>query len=153
MRGQAPRGLVSTFSTPWGDGTLEEEMGVSIPQPVTDSSAVCFGIAFSKRPQDRFDDEGSERPVTRRRCSVCGEKVPLGGGKTVQNAQLMYSLVESLSEKQKPGEEGAAARQFLEEGRVLADSLHRYAHRQITVNPDWQSAGLWTREARRLDAL
>jgi hypothetical protein len=134
------------------DGTLEEEMGVVFPGPITDSSAACFGIAFTKQLRDRFDDEGSERPVARGQCPVCGERVPLGGGKTVQNAHLMYSLASSLAERIKPGEEGAAARKFLDNGRALADSLHNYAHRRTTVNPDWESAGLWTREARRLDA-
>lgn len=85
-----------------------------------------------------------------KKCPECGQGVPFGGGRTVENAHFMYSLVRTLSARLKPGEEGAAGRRFVEQGKQLADSLHAYGHKQSMVNPDWQSAGLWTNEARRI---
>jgi hypothetical protein len=85
-----------------------------------------------------------------KQCPECGQRVPFGGGRTVENAHLMYDLVRALGPRLKPGEEGAEARRFLEQGRRLADSLHEYGHKQSMVNPDWHAAGLWTKEARRI---
>lgn len=89
--------------------------------------------------------------MNRKVCPVCGEKAPFGARTTVKNAHLMFLLVESLTQRLKPGEEGEAARRFLAQGEALAHSLHDYAHRLTTVNPDWTAAGLWTRKARELD--
>jgi hypothetical protein len=76
--------------------------------------------------------------------------VPFGGGRTVENAHLMYGLVRALAARLKSGEEGAEARRFLEQGKRLADSLHAYGHKHSMVNADWQAAGVWTNEARRI---
>ncbi|MGH2817394.1 MAG: hypothetical protein ACRDJS_02895 [Actinomycetota bacterium] len=58
-----------------------------------------------------------------------------------------------MTPRLKSGEEGAEAGRFLERGKRLADSLHAYGHKQSMVNPDWQAAGLWTNEARRIAAM
>lgn len=81
-------------------------------------------------------------------CPECGGSAPLGGGKTVKNAHLIYQLARELEARLKPGEEGEQARRFVQEGFALADSLHAYGHKQSMVNPDWQAAGLWTRQAK-----
>jgi hypothetical protein len=42
-----------------------------------------------------------------KQCPECGQRVPCGGGRTVENAHLMYGLVRALTARLKPGEEGA----------------------------------------------
>ena len=83
-----------------------------------------------------------------KRCPECGQGVPFGGARTAENAHQMYEMVRMLSARLKPGEEGKGARQFVDQGRRLADSLHAYGHKQTTTNPDWASAGLWMRQAK-----
>lgn len=85
-----------------------------------------------------------------KRCPECGQPVPLGGGRTVENAHLMYSLCRTLNARLKSGEEAAAARRFLVQGKRLADALHAYGHRQSIVNPDWRAAGSWTNKAEQI---
>lgn len=85
-------------------------------------------------------------------CSVCGRAVPFGGGRTVKNAEQMYSLVNVLGARLKPGSEGAEAHRFVEEGKRLADQLHAFGHKDSVVNPDWGAAGLWTRHASSIEA-
>lgn len=90
-------------------------------------------------------------------CPVCGGRVPLGGGRTVKNAQSMLAMAEALTTRLKPGVEGAEARAFVDRGRHLADNLHNYGHKYSMVNPDWAAAGLWmnqaTMHARNIGAL
>lgn len=43
--------------TSLSDGTLGDEFGIEFPEPVTDSSAKCLGIAFSTRLVDLFEME------------------------------------------------------------------------------------------------
>ena len=81
-------------------------------------------------------------------CPECGGSVPFGGGRTVKNAHQMYQLARGLEARVKPGEEGQQDRAFVQRGLALAGSLHAYGHKQSTINPDWQAAGLWTREAK-----
>jgi hypothetical protein len=83
-------------------------------------------------------------------CPECGDRVPLGGGRTVKNAHTMFELVRALSSHLKPDEEGVQARRFCNQGRALAESLHAYGHRYSMINPDWSSAGLWTQQAKTM---
>jgi hypothetical protein len=80
-------------------------------------------------------------------CPECGDRVPFGGGQTVKNAHSMFELVRLLTDQLKPADGGAEARQFVERGRSLAASLHDYGHKRSMINPDWQAAGLWNRQA------
>jgi len=47
----------TTLMEALGNGTFEDLTGVKFPEPVTDGSATCFGIAFSTRLVDLFDEE------------------------------------------------------------------------------------------------
>jgi len=80
-------------------------------------------------------------------CPECGDDVPFGGGRSVENAHAMFGLVRNLRGQLESGEEGAAARQFCDRGRTLAEALHDYGHKRTMVNPDWAAAGLWKRQA------
>jgi hypothetical protein len=84
-------------------------------------------------------------------CPECGRSAPFGGGRTVKNAHRMLELVRELQTRLK-SDAGPQARGFVEEGRRLAESLHHYGHKDSMVNPDWASAGQWTREATALVA-
>ena len=84
-------------------------------------------------------------------CPECGRRAPLGGGKTVKNAHLMFEYVRELEARIKPDAD-QVSRGFVERGRRLAQSLHAYGHKDSMVNPDWAAAGLWTREAQALYA-
>jgi hypothetical protein len=65
----------------------------------------------------------------------------------VQNAKMTLDLVRAMRPYLKPGDQGALATQFLDQGDALGKSLHAYGHKDSMVNPDWQAAGLWTRQA------
>ena len=81
-------------------------------------------------------------------CPECGERAPFGGGRTVQNAHLMFQLERELSRMITPDEDGTELQKFCSTGHVLADSLHNYGHKWSTVNPNWAAAGVWTRTAQ-----
>lgn len=82
-------------------------------------------------------------------CPVCYGPVPFGGGKTTKNARAMFELTQELRARLKP-DAAPLSVNFVVLGEDLATSLHEYAHKRSMVNPDWASAGLWTRQATTL---
>lgn len=82
-------------------------------------------------------------------CPECGERVPFGGGKTVNNAHLMFTLARRIREvAERADPDGSGDYSFIDEGERLARSLHDYGHKLSTGNPNWEAAGAWTRVAR-----
>lgn len=82
-------------------------------------------------------------------CPECGGRVPLGGGRSVKNAHLMFTLAQTIREHaERADSDGTGDYSFVEEGERLARSLHDYGHKRSMVSPDWTAAGVWTRVAR-----
>jgi hypothetical protein len=87
-------------------------------------------------------------------CPECGDRVPFGGGKTIQNASLMVGMYRVLSDVLDSGElstvEAASLNDFLWEGEQLSIGLHEYGHKRTMTKPNWATAGLWSRQAAEM---
>jgi hypothetical protein len=101
-------------------------------------------------------------------CPVCGGPVPLGGGKTVQNAHRILQAADSIEAEMREAavrmpeteenarernEEIEQVRAFVAGGRASAGVLHDYGHRRTNppravIMPAFQSGADWLRRAQ-----
>jgi hypothetical protein len=86
-------------------------------------------------------------------CPICNERVPFGGGQTVQNSHRIGRAALTLREAFEatrhkiPVGEVHKVEDFIEHGIDLGTHMHKYAHKGTTVPPDFAGAGRWMRAA------
>jgi hypothetical protein len=83
-------------------------------------------------------------------CLLCGRTVRRGYARRVKTAARMLDMVEALSPRLTPGPEGDGDRQFLAEGRELAELLHLSGHNARWGDRDSILPGEWLQRAERL---